>query len=29
MGPQKQREIASEGGRAAPYLGNAHEFDAE
>jgi hypothetical protein len=29
MDPQKQREIASEGGRAAHASGNAHEFDSE
>ena len=29
MDPQKQREIASEGGRAAHASGNAHECDSE
>ena len=29
MDPQKQREIASEGGKAAHASGNAHEFTAE
>jgi hypothetical protein len=29
MDPQKQREIASEGGKAAHASGNAHEFNAE
>src|SRR6476661_7045408 len=29
MDPQKQREIASEGGRAAHASGNAHEFNSE
>jgi hypothetical protein len=29
MDPQKQREIASEGGRAAHASGNAHEFTTE
>jgi len=29
MDPQRQREIASEGGRAAHASGNAHEFDSE
>ena len=29
MDPQKQRDIASEGGRAAHASGNAHEFDSE
>jgi uncharacterized protein len=29
MDPQKQREIASEGGRAAHASGNAHEFTSE
>jgi hypothetical protein len=29
MDPEKQREIASEGGRAAHASGNAHEFDSE
>jgi len=29
MDPQRQREIASEGGRAAHASGNAHEFTAE
>jgi hypothetical protein len=29
MDPQKQREIASEGGRAAHASGNAHEFDSQ
>ena len=29
MDPQKQREIASEGGRAAHASGNAHEFSSE
>lgn len=29
MDPQQQREIASEGGRAAHESGNAHEFDSE
>jgi general stress protein YciG len=29
MDPQKQREIASEGGKAAHASGNAHEFDSE
>jgi general stress protein YciG len=27
MDPERQREIASEGGRAAHASGNAHEFD--
>lgn len=27
MDPQKQREIASEGGKASHASGNAHEFD--
>lgn len=29
MDPEKQREIASEGGRAAHASGNAHEFDSD
>ncbi|WP_049622080.1 KGG domain-containing protein [Frateuria defendens] len=29
MKPERQREIASEGGRAAHASGNAHEFDSE
>ena len=29
MDPQRQREIASEGGRAAHERGNAHEFTSE
>lgn len=29
MDPQRQREIASEGGRAAHASGNAHEFSSE
>mgnify|MGYP006192773923 CR=1 FL=1 len=29
MDPQRQREIASLGGRAAHQSGNAHEFDSE
>jgi general stress protein YciG len=29
MDPKKQREIASEGGRAAHASGNAHEFNSE
>ena len=29
MDPQRQREIASEGGRAAHESGNAHEFTSE
>ena len=29
MDPEKQREIASEGGRAAHMKGTAHEFDSE
>jgi general stress protein YciG len=29
MDPEKQREIASEGGKAAHESGNAHEFDSE
>ena len=29
MSPDKQREIASEGGRAAHRGGNAHEFSSE
>lgn len=29
MDPQKQREIASQGGRAAHASGNAHEFNSE
>lgn len=29
MDPDKQREIASEGGRAAHESGNAHEFSSE
>ena len=29
MDPQRQREIASEGGRAAHASGNAHEFTSE
>jgi hypothetical protein len=29
MDPKKQREIASEGGRAAHQSGNAHEFTSE
>jgi hypothetical protein len=29
MDPQKQREIAAEGGRAAHASGNAHEFNSE
>jgi hypothetical protein len=29
MDPQRQREIASEGGRAAHASGNAHEFNSE
>jgi hypothetical protein len=29
MDPQKQREIASEGGRAAHAAGNAHEFNSQ
>lgn len=29
MDPEKQREIASEGGRAAHESGNAHEFSSE
>ena len=29
MDPEKQREIASEGGRASHASGNAHEFDSE
>jgi len=29
MDPQKQREIASKGGRAAHQSGNAHEFTSE
>ena len=29
MDPQKQREIASEGGKAAHESGNAHEFASE
>jgi hypothetical protein len=29
MEPEKQREIASEGGRAAHASGNAHEFNSE
>jgi hypothetical protein len=29
MDPQKQRDIASEGGRAAHASGNAHEFNSE
>ena len=29
MDPQKQREIASEGGKAAHASGNAHEFNSE
>jgi hypothetical protein len=29
MDPQKQREIASEGGRAAHASGNAHEFNSQ
>ena len=29
MDPQQQREIASQGGRAAHESGNAHEFDSE
>jgi hypothetical protein len=29
MDPERQREIASEGGRAAHASGNAHEFDSE
>lgn len=29
MDPQRQREIAAEGGRAAHASGNAHEFDSE
>lgn len=29
MDPDKQREIAAEGGRAAHESGNAHEFDSE
>jgi uncharacterized protein len=29
MDPQRQREIASEGGRAAHLSGNAHEFTSE
>jgi len=29
MDPEKQREIASEGGRAAHASGNAHEFTSE
>ena len=29
MDPEKQREIASKGGRAAHESGNAHEFDSE
>lgn len=29
MDPEKQREIASKGGKAAHESGNAHEFDSE
>ena len=29
MDPQRQREIASEGGKAAHQSGNAHEFNSE
>ena len=29
MDPERQREIASEGGRAAHEKGTAHEFDSE
>lgn len=29
MDPQRQREIASQGGRAAHQSGNAHEFDSD
>jgi hypothetical protein len=29
MDPEKQREIASEGGRAAHASGNAHEFNSQ
>ena len=29
MDPERQREIAAEGGRAAHASGNAHEFDSE
>lgn len=29
MDPEKQRKIASEGGKAAHQSGNAHEFDSE
>jgi general stress protein YciG len=29
MDPEKQREIASKGGREAHASGNAHEFDSE
>jgi len=29
MDPQRQREIASEGGKAAHQSGNAHEFSSE
>lgn len=29
MDPEKQREIASKGGKAAHQSGNAHEFDSE
>lgn len=29
MDPEKQREIASEGGKAAHESGNAHEFDSK
>lgn len=29
MDPDKQKEIASEGGRAAHASGNAHEFDSQ
>lgn len=29
MNPEKQREIASKGGKAAHESGNAHEFDSE
>ena len=29
MDPEQQREIASEGGKAAHQSGNAHEFDSE
>jgi general stress protein YciG len=29
MDPERQREIASEGGKAAHASGNAHEFDSQ